>query len=143
MTLNRILALDALTCALMGVLLVLLAPMLAGLLGLPHDLLLYAGWLLFPIAAFMGVLAWQVAPPAAGVWLVVIGNVAWIVASLVVLVAAGPNFLGSVFLIVQAAVVAVLSLAEFAARSRQMADVAQRWPSCTRTTPPILPVQNR
>lgn len=113
MTLNKILALDALTCALIGIVLTLSATALATLLALPQDLLFYAGCLLFPIALFMAVLARQARPWAAGVSLVIIGNAAWVLASLAVLVIASPNALGVGFLVIQALVVAVLALAEF------------------------------
>lgn len=111
MTINKVLAFDALTCALMGIVLVLAAPALATLLALPHDLLFYAGYLLLPIAIFMAATAWR--PVPAGVWLVILGNLAWVLASLVVLFAAGPNTWGAAFLVLQALVVALLGLTEF------------------------------
>ncbi|WP_318883867.1 hypothetical protein RWA06_31790 (plasmid) [Sinorhizobium meliloti] len=43
MTINKILAFDALTCVLMGIVLTLWATALALLLALPRDLLFYAG----------------------------------------------------------------------------------------------------
>lgn len=124
MTIKKILALDALTCALMGVVLTLSASALAPLLALPRDLLFYAGCLLFPIAIFMGVLARQDRPWAAGVWLVIVGNAAWVLASLVALLLVAPNMLGAGFLAGQALVVAVLALAEFKTVGRPATDVA-------------------
>lgn len=118
MTINKILAFDALTCALMGVVLTLSAGALAPLLALPHDLLFYAGCVLFPIAIFMAVLARQDQPWAIGVWLVILGNAAWVLASLAVLLLVAPNMLGAGFLVAQALVVAVLAFAEFKAVSR-------------------------
>jgi hypothetical protein len=115
MTINKILAFDALTCALMGVVLTLSAGALAPLLALPHVLLFYAGCVLFPIAIFMAVLARQDRPWAAGVWLVIVGNAAWVLASIAVLLLTDPNMLGVSFLAAQAIVVAVLALAEFKA----------------------------
>ena len=82
MTLNKILAFDALTCALMGALLILFAPALAAWLGLPRDLLFYAGWLLIPVALFMALLARGTPPWMGGVWLVILGNAGWVLASL-------------------------------------------------------------
>lgn len=122
--LNNILALDALTCAMMGVGLTVAAPALSSLLALPQSLLFYAGCLLFPIAAFMAVLARQARPSPAGVWLVILGNAGWVLASLAVLAVAGPNVLGIGFLIVQAVVVALLALAEFNALARRPAGIA-------------------
>jgi hypothetical protein len=115
MTINKILDFDALTCAAMGVVLTSSATTLAPLLALPRDLLFYAGGVLFPIALFMAVLARQARPWVSGVWLVVLGNAAWVVGSLAVLVAAAPNALGAAFLVLQALVVALLALAEFRA----------------------------
>lgn len=112
MTLNKILAFDALTCALMGILLLALAGWLSALLALPQDLLFYAGGLLLPIAAFMAVLSRQATPWAPGVWLVVIGNFAWVAASLAVLPLTSPNLLGTLFVLAQAVVVAALAVAE-------------------------------
>ncbi|RWI72149.1 hypothetical protein [Mesorhizobium sp.] len=124
MSTNKILALDALTCALMGIVLMLSATTLAPLLSLPRDLLFYAGCLLVPIAIFMAVLARQSQPWGTGVWLVILGNAAWVLASLAALILTGPNTLGVGFLLAQALVVAVLALAEFKAVGRPAAGVA-------------------
>ncbi|MEO4001764.1 hypothetical protein [Mesorhizobium sp. CAU 1732] len=124
MTINKILAFDALTCALMAIVLALSAGALAPLLSLPRDLLFYAGCVLFPIAIFMAVLARQDRPWAAGVWLVIAGNAAWGLASLAVLLLTAPNMLGAGFLVAQALVVAVLALAEFKAVGRPAAGMA-------------------
>jgi hypothetical protein len=122
--LKTILSIDALTCALMGVGLTVCASTLSTLLGLPQSLLSYAGWLLFPIAAFMAVLARQARPWPAGVWLVILGNAAWFLASLAVLAVTGPNLLGAAFLVIQALVVAGLALAEFKALASGRAEFA-------------------
>lgn len=119
MTLNRILAFDAFTCALMGAALIVAAPALSGLLALPQNLLSYAGWLLIPIAIFMAVLARQAAPWAAGVWLVILGNAGWVVASIAFLFVTNPNALGVAFVALQALVVAILAVAELNAGSRR------------------------
>lgn len=74
----------------------------------------------------MAVLARQVQPWAAGVWMVILGNAAWIPASLAVLLLTDPNMLGIVFLIAQALVVALLALAEFKTVGRSTADVSVR-----------------
>lgn len=118
MTINRLLALDAATCALMGLLLAAMAPGLSILLNLPEGLLWWAGILLLPIAFFMAALARQRTPFAAGVWLVVAGNAAWVVASLAILALTNPNASGVAFVLAQALVVACLALLEAAAVSR-------------------------
>lgn len=126
MSINKILALDALTCAIMGIVLTLSASALAPLLSLPGDLLFYAGCLLVPIAIFMAVLAHQDQPWTIGVWLVILGNAAWVLASLAVLLLTNPNMLGAGFLMAQALVVAVLASAEFKTVGRSAADVGVR-----------------
>ncbi|MGH0248871.1 hypothetical protein NKY46_23575 [Sinorhizobium meliloti] len=121
MTINKILAFDALTCVLMGIVLTLWATALA----LPRDLLFYAGCVLFPIAIFMAVLARQDRPRSAGVWLVIAGNAAWVLASLAVLLLADPNRWGVGFLVAQALIVALLALAELKAVGRQVVSLAK------------------
>jgi hypothetical protein len=108
----------------MGIALIVLAPALSPLLTLPHDLLFYAGCMLLPIAIFMAALSRQVAPSSAGVWLVILGNLAWILASLAVAAIVRPNALGVGFLLLQALVVAILALAEFTAGPRRQTDIA-------------------
>ena len=124
MTLNKILAFDALTCALIGALLILFAPALAAWLGLPRDLLFYAGWLLIPVALFMALLARGTPPWMGGVWLVILGNAGWVLASLAILPVTGPNLLGAGFVLVQAGVVACFTMAELGA-ARRFAGVAR------------------
>jgi hypothetical protein len=48
---------------------------------------------------------------AAGVWVVILANVGWVIGSLLLLVAGGlaPNALGAAFVLVQAIAVAVLA----------------------------------
>lgn len=125
MTINKILAFDALTCTLMGIILTLSSATLAPLLALPQNLLFYAGCALFPIAIFMAVLACQSHPWGAGVWLVILGNAGWVLASLAVLIGTSPNALGVGFVIAQALVVALLALAEFKTAGRMAIGIAR------------------
>lgn len=118
MILKKILALDAITCALMGVVLVSFASILCELMGVSKDLLFYAGCLLFPTAAFMAFLSCQDDPSASGVRLVVIGNIAWVAASFLVLAIADPNLVGAGLIILQALVVVLFAWAEFRAAPR-------------------------
>src|SRR5688500_7592607 len=94
---RRVLFVDAATCAGTGLFLALLAVPLAPFLGLPADLLLDAGLALLPIAAFIAWVATRDAISAAGVWLVIIGNAAWVLASLALLFAVSPTMLGYAF----------------------------------------------
>lgn len=112
--LRGVLAFDAATGIIMGLLLSLMPVPLSAWLGLPAALLLAAGLLLFPSAALM--LLASARPHLVLVGLVVFGNVAWVVASGLVLVTMGPTVLGAVFVIGQAVVVAVLAWLEWQLR---------------------------
>jgi len=110
--LRRALWADAATCLPMGALLALAAGPLAKLLALPEPLLFWAGIALFPCAAFMAWLACQGRVSVPGAWLVILGNAAWIAGSVLVLALLAPNAFGTVFVIGQAIVVAVLAALE-------------------------------
>ena len=85
--------------------------LVAGLTQIPAGLLMSAGLSLFPIAAFIAIVAMRPATWPLGVWLIVLGNVVWVAGSLGLLLAdsIAPNGLGYAFLIVQAMAVAVLA----------------------------------
>jgi hypothetical protein len=75
---------------------------------------------LFPIAAFMTVVATRSVIPAPAAWLIVLGNALWVVAS-VGLLAGGlivPNALGLGFVLAQAAAVAILTWLEYSCLRR-------------------------
>ena len=106
--LRTVLIIDAATCVATGALMSLGATALAGLTRLPETLLFGAGLSLFPIAAFIALVASR--PSAADVWVVVLGNVGWVIGSLLLLAAGpAPNALGIAFVIVQAIAVAMLA----------------------------------
>jgi hypothetical protein len=113
--LRRVLILDAVLSAVMGVIMALAATPLSSLLGLPASLLIWTGLSLLPFAAFVGWLAKRELPPRAGLWAVIVCNVLWTVASLALLVAGGlePTLLGKSFVVFQAVVVALLAELEF------------------------------
>ena len=113
-TLKQLLIVDALTCLITGVLLVAAANPLAALLGLPQSLLFYAGIVLFPCAALM---AGAARTHTRGlVWMVILGNFAWAVASVAVAINFTLTAIGMIFVLVQAAVVAGLGWLELRAR---------------------------
>lgn len=122
MSIKQILLMDAVTCALMGAVLVAAASPLAAILGLPANLIWYAGLVLFPIALFMAVVSAPSRPPLAGVWLVVIGNWAWVAASIVLLYVCNPNALGIGFVLLQAIVVGAFAVAEQKAAKSALTD---------------------
>ncbi len=111
--LRPVLLVDAASCIGMGLLLVLLAPPLAPLLGLPSALLFYAGLALLPVGAFMAWVGTRETPPLAAAWVVILGNAAWVAGSVALLFAASPTALGYAFVIAQAAVVAALAELEY------------------------------
>lgn len=106
---RRVLALDALSCLAMGLLMGLGAGGLAPLLGLAEGLVRGAGLALLPLAAFIGWLATRPSPPRLFVWVVIIGNLAWTAESFLTLGQSQATALGTAFVSAQA--VAVLGLA--------------------------------
>lgn len=101
--LRTILFFDAATCIATGALMTFGSSFPAGLTQLPARLLFYAGLSLFPIAAFIVLVAAQARPMAVGVWVVIVGNIAWAIGSVLLLVDAGlsPNTFGVAFVTVQ------------------------------------------
>ena len=110
-SLKQLLMVDAATCLVTGILLVAASAPIAGLLGLPRNLLFYAGAVLFPCAGLMVMAARSRSTPL--VWLVILGNFAWAAASVVVAFAFEPTSLGLLFVLGQALVVAALGFLEW------------------------------
>ncbi|MBX9960853.1 MAG: hypothetical protein K2Y15_12020 [Burkholderiaceae bacterium] len=117
---------DAASGIAMGLPLVAFAEPLATLLGLPAPLLLACGLALFPFAALMLLAARSARPPAALVWLVIGGNVAWVLGSVWLWFALPLTLLGQVFLVVQALAVLLLTELEFTGWRRLSA--VRHWP---------------
>ena len=118
--LRAVLLVDSVTCLVMGAVLTAGSGLVATLTALPPALLLYAGFALFPIAAFMVAVAAPATTWRPGVSLIVVGNVLWVVGSLW-LMASGwiaPNALGYAFITAQAFAVAVLAALEHVALRR-------------------------
>jgi len=84
---------------------------LPGLLGLPAELLLWAGVALVPFVVVLALIVRAGAVPAGVVVAIIVVNIAWVVASL--FVAFGPTFattlFGKVFVATQAATVALFA----------------------------------
>jgi ABC-type xylose transport system permease subunit len=121
-TLQNVLLLDAATCIAAGALMAFGSNFVAGLTAIPAPLLTWAGLILFPCAALMIFAGLQASPSRPIVWLIVLGNIGWVIASLGVFAFIAPNALGTIFILAQAAVVAVLALLEHNALQRS--DVA-------------------
>lgn len=113
LNLRQWLLIDALTCVITGILLVAATSFLTGLFGLPEDLLRYAGFILFPCAALMFIAARTLATPL--VWVVILGNLAWALASVAVAFVFEPTAFGLAFTLAQGAAVALLGYLEWRA----------------------------
>lgn len=109
--LRRILFLDATVSGAAGLLMALGAGPLGAALLVPPDLLRYAGFICIAFAALLAALGRADALPRGAVLAVIVGNVAWVLASVAVLFVDGvrPNPLGHAFILGQAAAVAVLA----------------------------------
>lgn len=120
--LKRVLLLDAASCLGMGAALVAGAGMLTGPLGLPPALLSGAGIALIPIGLFMAFVATRDTPPAILVWLIILGNAAWVVKSLgVIAIFPQISALGIAFVAGQAAFVALMAMLEYSGLCRAAA----------------------
>lgn len=102
--LYRLLLVDAATCTGMGMALTLWSGAIGEMTRIPPLVLPYAGVVLFPVAAFMAVIATRPIVQPTGVWLIVLGNALWVAASLFLLISGffAPNALGTIFVSTQA-----------------------------------------
>ena len=117
---RRVLTVDAVACAGMALLLLVFAGWAAPHLGLSPDLLRGGGIVLVPWTAFLVFALAQSAISRSLVMAVIVGNLAWVAASLGLLVSGrvDPTVLGTVFVLLQAAVVLVLTWVQVNGRSR-------------------------
>ncbi|MBJ6124235.1 hypothetical protein [Microvirga splendida] len=111
--LRQALVADAATSAAFGLLMLIGAGPLSGVLGLPEMLLRVAGLILLPYAGFIGWLGVRETIHKSVAWAVVLGNALWVADSLLLLVSGwvAPTSAGYAFVIAQALV--VLMYAEF------------------------------
>lgn len=109
--LRRAMLADAAFSGTSGLILALAAGWLGDLLGLPVPLLRYVGLALLPYAALLAFLATRETLPRGDVWAIIVGNAVWTAASILLLFTGWiePTTLGVVFVIAQAAVVAVFA----------------------------------
>jgi hypothetical protein len=124
--LRRALLADVAISGAFGVLLIVAAGPLSGLLEIPVSVLRWAGIILMPYVALVDYVGTRPNISSTGAWLVVDLNVVWVIASVLLLVVGyiSPNALGSIFVIAQALVVGALGAFQFAGL-RQMA--AKAW----------------
>jgi len=102
---------DASTGVLLGVLHLLLTAPLAEWLGLPAGLLQVTGAMLLGYAALATSIARSEPMPRGWLWVLIVGNFAWALASLALLLgsAAAPTLLGQAYLLVHVVSVALLA----------------------------------
>ena len=102
---------DAICSGAMALLLAIAATPLATLLALPEPFVRETGLLLVPYAVFVGWLGLRLRLPAAMVWLVIVGNGVYALASFALLLGnwVSPNLYGELFIALQAIVVGVLA----------------------------------
>lgn len=113
--LRRVLLLDAVSCAGMGVLLVTASDLLSRFTNLPAGLLSEAAVVLLPFALLLAFLSMRARLPRAAVWAVIVANAIWVVDSIVLLLGGWvqPNAWGYLFVGGQAAFVAVIAELEY------------------------------
>jgi hypothetical protein len=106
---------DAVASGATGLLLALGAGALTHLLGMPEPLMREAGIVLLPYAAAVAYLGTRVTVSPRAVWAVILGNAAWVAASLVLLVGniVAPTTLGYAVVLAQALVVLVFAEAQY------------------------------
>jgi glucose uptake protein GlcU len=123
--LRRALLADALISGATGLLMLIGANVLAGLLGLPEALLRYAGLVLLPYGALVAYVATREQLRRWAVWAVIIANVIWAVDSIIVLLSGWvvPNALGYALIIFQALVVAAFAEIQYIGMRRSMATI--------------------
>jgi len=121
--LRNVLVLDAAASGATGLLLLAGAGVLEDLVGLPVALLREAGLILIPYVAFVAWVGTREPIARSAVWAIIAANALWALASVGLLVSGlvAPTALGYVFVIAQAAVVALLGELQYAALKRPAA----------------------
>jgi hypothetical protein len=121
--LRRVLMIDAAISGATGLMLVLGATLVEGLLGLSAGLIFGAGLSLVPFSVLVAWLATREILPRAGVWAVVVCNVLWAADSILLLVSGyvTPTLIGYAFVTAQALVVAILAELEYVGLRRSPA----------------------
>ena len=124
--LRWVLLIDAATCAATGLLMMIGARALEQVLGLPVELMRYAGFSLLPFAIFLVFLATRQLSSRYAVWAVILLNVLWTIDSFLILVTnwVMPTQIGYVFVVAQAVGVAVLAALEYVGVRRSVAVAA-------------------
>ena len=113
--LRRALTADAAISGATGVVMIVAADVLAGLLSVPATLLRYAGIGLIPFVVYLFYLSRRPLLAPASVWLVIALNIAWVIASGLLLLSGQihPNAFGYAFVIGQAIAVAAFAEVQY------------------------------
>jgi hypothetical protein len=120
LALKNVLAIDAVTCAIVAAVGIFDAPLIAPVLGLPEAVVNIAGWICLPVAFLLGYLTLQ--PSKLLLNLVVVGNVGWVLASMAVVLSLGASMTGIGVAITVVQAIAVLVFVLFEAKgARQLA----------------------
>lgn len=108
--LRRTLLADAMTCAVMGIILAGALGPVATMTGLPQALTLWVGIALLPIAGYNAFIGSRAETPIWAVWLLILGNAGWVIASVaLLLVLDSLTPIGIAFVAVQAVGVLILT----------------------------------
>ena len=123
--LRNALLVDAAASGATGLLMIAGADLLEGLLGLPAALLRETGLVLVPYVAFVIWVGTREPIQGGAVWVIVIANAAWAIASAFLLMGTlTPTLLGYIFVIGQALVVALLGEVQYVALRRCAVTIA-------------------
>ena len=124
--LRRALVLDASASGILGVVMALAPGFVGRLLNLPIPFVLYIGIFFVAFALPRFVLARLARPAPALVWLIIIGNAGWALASIAILFTGliAPNTLGIIVIAGQALAVALFAELEFIGQRRLSAVAA-------------------
>ena len=125
-TLRLLLALDAAVSGATGIAMIAAADVLEPLFNVPAVVMRSAGAMLLPFAAMVFFFSRPAQLTPSRAWAVVALNVAWVVASVLVLVTGWiqPTTLGLVFVLFQAVVVAALAELQFTGLRKSVAAAA-------------------
>lgn len=113
--LGRIILFDVASCAAMGLLLTLGAGTVARLTATPAMLLFQAGVYLLLVALYALLVALRGTGSPSLVWLLILGNIVWVLASFRLFAFVSPIMFGAALILAQALVVALLAWLEHAA----------------------------
>jgi hypothetical protein len=119
--LRYVLIADAMASGATAALMILGAGFLSALLAIPGGLIFEAGLILMPYVLLVAIVASRPVIPVKRVWFIIACNALWVLGSLILLASGliAPNALGNTFVIMQAAVVALLGELQYVALRRK------------------------